>query len=101
MNWVERPVDDPLPSEVFVRHTTIGVNFADTYHRSGVSHPWPLPNPPVVIGFERVGIVEAVVDDVSHFSVGDRVAYGIPSLGSYLETRNYPADKLLHLPPEI
>ena len=101
MNWEEWPVDDPLPSEVFVRHTAIGVNFADTYHRAGVSHPWPVPNPPVVIGFEGVGVVEGVGDDVTHFSVGDRVAYGIPPLGSYSETRNYPADKLLHLPSEI
>ena len=101
MNWEEWPVDDPLPDEVFVRHTAIGVNFADTYHRAGVSHPWPVPNPPVVIGFEGVGIVEGVGDDVTHFSVGDRVAYGIPPLGSYSETRNYPADKLLHLPSKI
>ena len=101
MNWEEWPVDDPLPSEVLIRQTAIGVNFADTYHRAGVSHPWPVPNPPVVIGFEGVGIVEGVGDDVTHFSVGDRVAYGIPPLGSYSETRNYPADKLLHLPSEI
>ena len=101
MNWEEWPVDDPLPGEVVIRHTAIGVNFADTYHRAGVSHPWPVPNPPVVIGFEGVGIVEGVGDDVTHFSVGDRVAYGIPPLGSYSETRNYPADKLLHLPSEI
>ena len=101
MNWEEWPVDDPLPGEVLIRHTAIGINFADTYHRAGVSHPWPVPNPPVVIGFEGVGIVEGVGDDVTHFSVGDRVAYGIPPLGSYSETRNYPADKLLHLPSEI
>ena len=101
MNWEEWPVDDPLPGEVLIRHTAIGVNFADTYHRAGVLHPWPVPNPPVVIGFEGVGIVEGVGDDVTHFSVGDRVAYGIPPLGSYSETRNYPADKLLHLPSEI
>lgn len=101
MNWEEWPVDDPLPGEVLIRHTAIGVNFADTYHRAGVSHPWPVPNPPVVIGFEGVGIVEGVGEDVTHFSVGDRVAYGIPPLGSYSETRNYPADKLLHLPSEI
>ena len=101
MNWEEWPVEDPVQGEVFVRHTAIGVNFADTYHRAGVSHPWPVPNPPVVIGFEAVGIVEGVGDDVTNFSVGDRVAYGIPPLGSYSETRNYPADKLLHLPQEI
>lgn len=57
-----------------------------------------MPEPPVVIGFEGVGIVEGVGDGVTEFQSGDRVAYGIPPLGSYCEVRNYPADKLLHLP---
>lgn len=98
MQWEEWTVPDPAPGEVRLRHTAIGVNFADTYHRGGVSHPWPVPAPPVVIGFEGVGIVEGVGDGVSEFKTGDRVAYGIPPLGSYAEVRNYPADKLLHLP---
>jgi NADPH2:quinone reductase len=55
----------------------------------------------VVIGFEGVGIVESVGDGVSNFKSGDRVAYGIPPLGSYSETRNYPADKLLHMPENL
>lgn len=98
MQWEDWPVADPAPGEVRLRHTAIGVNFADTYHRGGISHPWPVPEPPVVIGFEGVGIVEAVGDGVIDFNEGDRVAYGIPPLGSYSEFRNYPADKLLHLP---
>ena len=52
----------------------------------------------VVIGFEGVGIVEGLGDGVTGFKIGDRVAYGIPPLGSYSEVRNYPANKLLHLP---
>ncbi len=97
MRWQEWPVPDPGPCEVRVRHTAIGVNFADTYHRGGVSHPWPVPPRPCVIGFEAVGKVEAVGRQVTDFKVGDRVAYGIPPLGSYAEVRNYPAAKLLHL----
>ena len=74
---------------------------ADTYHRAGISHPWPVPEEPVVIGFEGVGIVEGTGDGVTNFKIGDRVAYGIPPLGSYSEIRNYPEDKLLHLPSDL
>ncbi len=98
MQWEDWHVPDPAEGEVRLRHTAVGVNFADTYHRGGISHPWPVPNPPVVIGFEGVGIVEGVGTGVTEFATGDRVAYGIPPLGSYAEVRNYPADKLLHLP---
>lgn len=101
MLWQQWPVPDPAPDEVRVRHTAIGVNFADTYHRGGVSHPWPVPEGPCVIGFEATGVVEGVGDEVSAFQFGDRVAYGIPPLGSYCEVRNYPCDKLLHLPDEL
>ena len=97
MKWEAWAV--PIPSgEVRIRHTAVGVNFADTYHRAGISHPWPVPPCPVVIGFEGVGVVEGVGDGVTGFTAGDRVAYGIPPLGSYSEVRNYPADKLLHVP---
>ncbi len=98
MQWEERSVPDPAAGEVRLRHTAVGVNFADIYHRGGISHPWPVPSCPVVIGFEGVGIVEGVGEGVAEFKAGDRVAYGIPPLGSYSEVRNYPADKLLHLP---
>lgn len=98
MHWEDWPVPDPAAGEARLRHTAVGVNFADTYHRGGIPHPWPVPPCPVVIGFEGVGIVEAVGEGVTAFKPGDRVAYGIPPLGSYSEARNYPVDKLLHLP---
>ena len=60
-----------------------------------------MPEEPVVIGFEGVGIVEGVGEEVTEFKTGDRVAYGIPPLGSYSEVRNYPTDKLLHLPKNL
>tara|TARA_R110000787_G_scaffold63679_4_gene143531 strand:- start:99136 stop:100125 length:990 start_codon:yes stop_codon:yes gene_type:complete len=101
MKWQEWAVSDPAPGEVRVRHTAVGVNFADTYHRGGISHPWPVPDVPCVIGFEAVGIVEGLGEGVTEFVEGERVAYGIPPLGSYAEVRNYPADKLLHLPESL
>ena len=55
MNWQDWHVPDPALGEVRLRHTAIGVNFADTYHRGGISHPWIVPPCPVVIGFEGVG----------------------------------------------
>lgn len=101
MRWQEWPVSEPEPGEVRVRHTAIGVNFADTYHRGGVSHPWPVPPRPCVIGMEAVGVVEGVGPEVDEFKEGDRVAYSLPPLGSYAEERNYPANKLLHLPDDL
>lgn len=101
MQWEDWPVPEPGPGEVRLRHTAVGVNFADTYHRGGISHPWPVDEPPVVIGFEATGIVEGVGEGVTGFETGQRVAYGIPPLGSYSEVRNYPADKLLHLPEDV
>jgi len=101
MKWEDWHVPDPKLGEVRIRHTAIGVNYADTYHRAGISHPWPVPEEPVVIGFEGVGIVEGIGKGVTDFKTGDRVAYGIPPLGSYSEVRNYPTDKLLHLPKDL
>lgn len=101
MQWEEWSVSEPGTGEVQLRHTAIGVNFADTYHRGGVPHPWPVPPCPVVVGFEAVGIVEKVGAGVSYIKPGDRVAYAVPPLGSYSEVRNYPADKLVFVPDEL
>jgi NADPH:quinone reductase-like Zn-dependent oxidoreductase len=62
MHWQDSHVPDPAPGEVRLRHTAVGVNFADTYHRGRISHPWIMPPCPVVIGFEGVGIEEGVGD---------------------------------------
>ena len=75
MQWQEWGVPDPAPGEVRLRHTAVGVNFADTYHRGGISHPWPVPQCPVVIGFEGVGIVEGIGDGILDASInGAKVA---------------------------
>ncbi len=67
----EIDVGDPGPGEARVRHRAIGVNFVDTYHRTGL-YPLPLPSG---IGVEGAGVVEAVGKDVRHLKAGDRVAY--------------------------
>ena len=99
--WEEVDVDSPGSGEVRLRHTAIGVNYADTYHRGGVSHAWDPGKPPIIVGFEAVGEVIEVGLDVTEFVVGDRVAYGLPPLGAYSQERVYPIDKLIKKPEGI
>ncbi len=86
----------PAPGQVRVRHTAIGVNFIDTYHRCGL-YKLPLPSG---LGSEAVGVVEAIGDGVTTLKTGDRVAYA-GTLGAYAEANNVPADKLVKLPSGI
>jgi NADPH2:quinone reductase len=97
LNWEEVSLGEPAAGQVRVRHTAVGVNFIDTYHRSGL-YPLPLPSG---LGSEAAGVVEAVGSGVSHVQVGDRVAYAGGPTGSYSEARVMPADRLLKLPPGI
>lgn len=99
--WEDVEVGPPGPKEVRLRHSAIGVNYVDTYHRAGVPHPWPLPPLPAVIGFEGVGIVEEVGPEVTEVAVGARAAYALPPLGAYAQVRNIPARRLIALPDEI
>src|SRR5688572_32427381 len=92
----EVPVGEPGPGQARVRHTAIGVNFVDTYQRSGL-YPMQVP---AVAGNEAAGVVEAVGAGVTDLKAGDRVAYtGLP--GSYCEARIVPADRLVKLPQGI
>src|SRR2546422_5263076 len=92
----EVPVGEPGPGQARVRHTAIGVNFVDTYQRSGL-YPMQLPQ---VAGNEGAGVVEAVGPNVTDLKKGDRVAYtGLP--GSYCEARVVPADRLVKIPEGI
>jgi NADPH2:quinone reductase len=88
----------PGPGEALIRHTAIGLNFLDIYHRSG-TYPWPVERD-LVVGSEGAGIVEAVGDGVDHVAPGDRVAYTIP-LGAYATRRSLPADRLVRLPDAV
>ena len=97
MSWEEVAVGDPGPGQARVRHTAIGVNFIDTYHRGGL-YPLPLPSG---LGNEAAGIVEAVGTGVDWIKPGDRVASGTGPLGAYSTERVVPADRLVKLPDSI
>ncbi len=90
-------VAEPGPGEVLVRHTVIGVNYQDTYHRSGF-YPLPLPSG---LGTEAAGAVEAVGPGVTAFRPGDRVVYCGVAPGSYADLRVVPAVRLLKTPAGI
>lgn len=90
-------VPAPGPGEARVRQTAVGVNYIDTYHRSGM-YPLPLPSG---LGTEAAGVIEALGSGVSDLAVGDRVAYGLSPVGAYAQARVMPADRLVKLPADI
>ena len=92
-------VQVPAPSkgEARVRHTVVGVNYIDTYHRGGL-YPLPMPSG---IGSEAAGVVEAVGPGVDDLKPGDRVAYCMGGVGAYSESRVIAADRLVPLPADI
>ncbi len=97
MQLEEVAVGEPAAGQARIRHTAIGVNFIDTYHRSGL-YPMPMPSG---LGSEGAGVVEAVGPGVTSVKAGDRVAYTGNPAGSYSETRLYAADRLVTLPAGI
>lgn len=97
LSWEEVSVGAPGPGEARVKHAAVGLNFIDTYHRTGL-YPLPLPSG---IGLEGAGTVEAVGEGVTSLKPGDRVAYAGGPLGAYAEERLIPADRLLKLPDSI
>ncbi len=97
LRWEDVEVGEPGPGQARVRHHAVGLNFIDTYQRSGL-YPQPLPSG---LGAEAAGVVEAVGPDVTDLKAGDRVAYGSGPLGAYSEVRVMPADKLVKLPEAI
>lgn len=97
LDWTQAPLGAPGDEEVRVRHTAIGVNYIDIYHRTGL-YPVPLPSG---LGLEAAGIVEAVGKRVTWLRVGDRVAYASGPPGAYSERRNIAAAHLVRLPDDI
>ena len=87
----------PGPNEILIEHVAIGLNFIDTYHRSGL-YPVELPSG---IGAEGSGVIKEVGLKVTKFSVGDHVAYSGPPLGAYSTQRIYPTKNLVKVPKEI
>ena len=85
------------PEEVLIEHKAIGLNFIDTYHRSGL-YPVELPSG---IGAEGSGIIKKIGSKVKDFSIGERIAYAGAPLGAYSSERNYPTKNLVKIPDEI
>lgn len=97
IQWIDQALPPPGPGEVRLRHTAVGLNFIDTYHRRGI-YPVDLPTG---LGVEAVGVVEAVGDGVTELRVGDRVGDFGPHRGAYATHRNLPAQALLPIPDDI
>ena len=99
MAWtdIEISKDGPKPDEVRIKHSAIGVNYIDTYHRSGI-YPVPLP---CVLGIEAVGRITEVGEGVGEFFVGDRVGYASGPVGAYVEERDFLANKIVKIPEFI
>jgi len=96
LRWEEVQVGAPAEGQVRVRSTAVGLNFIDTYQRSGL-YPMPLP---FTLGSEGAGVIEAVGPKVKELKVGDRVAYSGP-LGAYAEVLMRPADRLVKIPAGV
>ena len=98
LHWEEVEVPAPGPGEVRLRHTAVGLNFIDVYHRTGL-YKLPLP---AGLGQEGAGVVESVGEGVDFLKAGDRVAYcGAGAPGAYCEVRNAPAERMVPLPADI
>ena len=97
LTWEETEVGEPGPGQLLLRQTAIGLNYIDTYHRTGL-YPVPLPSG---IGLEAAAVVEKTGPGVTEFKVGDRVAYASAPIGAYAEWRLYPAERAVKLPEGI
>ncbi|MBV9904845.1 MAG: quinone oxidoreductase [Alphaproteobacteria bacterium] len=96
LQYVDVDLPPPPAGAVRVKHTAIGVNFIDTYHRSGL-YKLPLPSG---LGSEAAGVVEALGPNVTTLKVGDRVAYA-GAMGGYADANNVPADRLVKVPAGV
>ncbi len=97
LQWEDVSVPQPGPGEAQIRHKAVGLNYIDTYHRTGL-YPLQLPSG---IGLEGAGVVEVVGPGVTEFKAGDRVAYANGPIGAYSEVKNHPADRLVKIPEGI
>ncbi len=97
LRWDAIDVPEPGPGQARLRHTAVGLNFIDTYERTGL-YPLTLP---AVLGREAAGVVEAVGPGVSQVKAGDRVAYAFNSSGAYSEARVLPAERLVRIPAGV
>ena len=93
----EITLNKPSSDEVTIEHKAIGLNYIDTYHRSGL-YPLKLPT---AIGAEGAGIIKAIGSNVKDFNIGDKVSYSGAPLGAYATHRNYPTKNLIKVPNDI
>lgn len=97
IQWIDVDLPPPTAGEVRMRHTAVGLNFIDTYHRRGI-YPVALPSG---LGLEAAGIIEAIGEGVTDWKVGDRVCCFGPTLGAYATARNIDAACLFLIPDDI
>ena len=97
MKWREVEIGRPKKGEVRIRHTAVGLNYIDVYHRTGL-YRLQLP---LTLGMEGAGVVEALGRGVTDLKIGDRVAYATTPLGAYSQERLIPADRVVKIPPGI
>jgi NADPH:quinone reductase len=98
LRWEDVEVGNPGPGQARIRHTAVGLNFIDVYHRTGL---YPVPALPSGIGLEAAGVVDAVGESVGDLAIGQRVAYASGPVGSYGEARLMAVDRLVALPDSI
>lgn len=92
-------LDAPASGQAQIRHTAIGVNLIDVYHRTSTQGQYNIPRP-AILGVEAAGVVEALGDGVSHVAIGERVCYWM-TLGAYAEKRNIDANRLIRIPDGV
>ena len=97
IQWTDMQLAEPGPGEVRMRNLAVGLNFIDTYHRSGL---YPIATPSG-LGMEAAGIIEAIGEGVTDLRVGDRVATFGPAIGAYSTARNIVANCLFLVPDDI
>jgi NADPH2:quinone reductase len=95
LKWEDVEVGRPGPGQARLRQTAVGLNYIDTYHRTGL---YPLPSLPATIGMAAAGVVEEVAEGVTTIRPGQRVVYASPPPGAYAQERLMPVDRLVALP---
>lgn len=100
LKWEDYDPGEPGPGEVRIRHSAMGLNFRDIYHRTG-SYKIPGDKFPAIIGGDGAGVIEAIGPGVTEFTVGQRVCYGNGPMGSYAQVRLFPVSHLYALPDNV
>ena len=97
LTFKDTEIGKPGPKEVLIKNLSIGLNYIDVYHRTGL-YPIPLPSG---IGLESCGVVEEVGSDIKFLKIGDRVTHASMPIGAYSEKQIMPEEKLVSVPDGI